>query len=395
MIFRKKQSPPPCHLRQFVAAKESWAAVLKLLEFRPKTNHLSLRKQSIDAATKAAIKSSYLILAVELFDVIRKNDNRLHHVASEESILLECLAFSSSFICNIINPESEDYELYLDARQSMIEAIPLMSLLDNDDIENSFLSRFEMYDRASTSTDREAYLSDRFARVLTYLGAGEHISAVNIRYEDSANLVHRITSQEFISNTIPKLEEMIDLIVKREMDEEDFENDTEDVTEAIYDLQDRANRYHDQIDMQIESSHNFLRDRFGDKTEANNSGLHSLKTLSVFAVHIATLIAIEREFPELHRSTLNGFTRALSFRTPNTMPNVNPTEGIFVSYCSEEESFMHEQTKIFHQQGVEPLMRNLLRYLGGKDSDYTPLFEHLEQTARQACRTYLPFLADQ
>ena len=118
-----------------------------------------------------------------------------------------------------------------------------------------------------------------------------------------------------------------------------------------------------------------------------------MKTLSVFTVHAATLLAVEREFPALHRTTLNGFTRTLSFRTPNTMPNITPPSGTFVSYCSAEESLMHKQTEVFEQHGIEPLVRNLLRNLGGTESDYKPLSDHIELAGRQASRTYLPFLA--
>lgn len=176
---------------------------------------------------------------------------------------------------------------------------------------------------------------------------------------------------------------------------DDERRDTEDDAEELDDIDCRAQKYHDQIDAQIESSYKFLRDMFGEENGENPARRYSLRTLSVFAVHIATLVAVKREFPKLHRSTLNGFTRTLSFRTPNTMPNVKPPDGVFVSYCSEEESFMHTQTEVFDQQGVEPLVRSLLQQLGGKDGDYKSLSEHLERAARQASRTYLPFLAEE
>lgn len=175
----------------------------------------------------------------------------------------------------------------------------------------------------------------------------------------------------------------------------DESSDTEDDAEELDDLDSRAERYHDQIDEQIESSYNFLLGMFGADNTENSARRYSLKTLSVFAVHIATLVAIKREYPKLHRMTLNGFTRTLSFQTPNTMPNVKPPEGMFVSYCSDEESFMHSQTETFEQQGVEPLVRRLLQQLGGRDDDYKLLFDHLEHAARQASRTYLPFLAEE
>lgn len=389
MIFKKMLTPPPppCHFRQFVATKESWGTVLKRLEFRPRTNNLSLRKQSIDASTKSAIKSSYLLLAVELFNIVAENDSHLLLAAGEEPVVLECLAFASSFICNIINPESEDYNLYLDARQSTIKSISQMSLLENEDIENALLSRFDVYDKASASTNREDYLSDVFARVMTCLRSGEHFSSIKIRYEDPANPVLRLIAQESISHILPKLKEMIHLIVKREHDEED---ELEDADEELNGIEIKANKYHEQIDAQIESSHEFLRSRF---KENNVIGQYSVRTLSVFTVHAATLIAVKREFPDLHRTTLNGFTRTLSFRTPNTMPDITPPSGTFVSYCSMEESLMHKQTEVFEQHGIEPLVRNLLRHLGGTESDYKPLSEHMELAGHQASRTYLPFFA--
>lgn len=396
MIFRKKTPPPPCHFRQVVAAKESWAAVLKKLAFRPKTNDLSLRKQSIDAATEAAIRSSYMLLAVELFELIAKNDRRLSVTAGEEPLALECLAFSSSFICNMINPENDDYELYLQARQSMIASMSLMSVLDNDDIENTLFARFDLYDRAAASSGREEYLADGFARVLTYLGSGEYFSQIKIRYEDPANFAYRFTTQKFISNAIQKLKEMIHLVVSREMNEEErFEDDAEGVDDDLDSIGRAAARYHDQIDAQIELSRKFMCATFGEKAEAGIAGRHSQETLSVFAVHAATLLAVSREFPGLHRSILNGFTRTLSFRTPNTMPKVKPPDGTFISYCSEEESFMHKQTEVFEKQGLEPLVRSLLPRQGATGDDYKLLSEHLEEAAQRASRTYLAFIAKQ
>ena len=135
MLF-KKPLPPPAHLRSFVVAKESWGSVWKQLEFRPKTTHLSLRQQSIDAATQSAIDSSYLLLAVEHFDILVAKDRPLVVSAGEEPILLECLAFASSVVCNGVNPESDEYEMLLDSRQSLITSYNLMSLLDADDIED-------------------------------------------------------------------------------------------------------------------------------------------------------------------------------------------------------------------------------------------------------------------
>jgi hypothetical protein len=128
----------------------------------------------------------------------------------------------------------------------------------------------------------------------------------------------------------------------------------------------------------------------------NTSEPYSLKTLAVFADHIASLVATNRDFPEVHRGTFNGLTRALSFRTPNTMPNVKPPNDMFVSYCSMEESFMHEQTEIFQKQGLEPLIQGLLQHLGGcNEILYKLLYDHIERTSHQASKTYLPYLAEE
>ncbi|GHB26463.1 hypothetical protein [Salinicola rhizosphaerae] len=194
--------------------------VWKQLEFRPKTTHPTLRKQSIDAAMKAAVSSSYSLLAVEYFDIIAAKDKRLVNITGEEPILLECLAFASSVVCNGVNPESDEYELLLDSRQSIVPSFNQMSLLNTDEIENAILSRFDLYDKASSATDRETYLSSSNARVLTCIAGGEHFSRIKIRYEDSPDLAYCMTSQEFVSHVDGKLKEIFSRIVKREMDEE-------------------------------------------------------------------------------------------------------------------------------------------------------------------------------
>lgn len=207
--------------------------------------------------------------------------------------------------------------------------------------------------------------------------------------------MHRVTAQEFISKAILRVKEMVSLIIKRQMDEEEqFEDDTDCSSGDPDDLESGAERYHNQIDALIRSSHSFLLERFAERKDASVNGQHSLKTLSVFAVHAATLLAIKRDFPLIHRSALNGFTRTLSFQTPNTMPNVQPPQGMLVSYSSEEESFMHKQTEVFEQEGMRPLVRNLLQLLGGNDRDYSPLCDHLDLAARQASSTYLPHIAE-
>lgn len=177
---------------------------------------------------------------------------------------------------------------------------------------------------------------------------------------------------------------------------ENENNDDKDDSEDLDDIERNAEKYHKQIDEQIDLSYRFLRDNFRKMEGENTAELYSLKTLAVFAVHIASLVATNRDFPEIHRGTFNGLTRALSFRTPNTMPNIKPPNGMFVSYCSMEESFMHEQTETFQNQGLEPLVRNLLQHLGGcNEILYNLLYDHMERTSHQASKTYLPHLAEE
>jgi hypothetical protein len=58
-----------------------------------------------------------------------------------------------------------------------------------------------------------------------------------------------------------------------------------------------------------------------------------------------------------------------------------------------EESFMHTQTETFKNQGAEPVVRNLLRHLGGgKNIDYNFLWDHVNRTSQQASKTYIPHL---
>lgn len=161
------------------------------------------------------------------------------------------------------------------------------------------------------------------------------------------------------------------------------------------DIDRRAENYHSQIDEQIEASYKFLRENLGETESQKFAEPYSLKTLAVFVVHIATLVAINREYPGMNRLTFNGFTRTLSFRTPNTMPNTKPPDGMLVSYCSLEESFMHSQTETFLNSGAEPVVRNLLQYLGGERMiDYKLLWEHVLSTSQKASRSYVPFLVE-
>lgn len=177
---------------------------------------------------------------------------------------------------------------------------------------------------------------------------------------------------------------------------DDKNNDDEGGSEDLDDIERSAEKYHEQIDEQIELSYRFLQDNFGARDVEKTAEPYSLKTLAVFTVHVANLVAVNRDFPKMHRGTFNGLTRALSFRTPNTMPNVKPPSGMFVSYCSMEESLMHEQTETFQKQGLEPLVRNLLQHLGSRDEiHYGLLYGHVEHASHQASKTYLTHLAEE
>lgn len=176
-------------------------------------------------------------------------------------------------------------------------------------------------------------------------------------------------------------------------DNGDESDDADDPGESLEDLDRRAGRYHKQIDDQIDSTYAFLKDRFG---QDDVPGKHSLRTVSVFAVHVATLMAIARHDPRLSWMTLNGFTRSLASRTPDTMPKVKPPPDRFVSYCSIEEALMHRQTDVFQEQGVQPAVKGLLEHLGSnRAGDFELLYAHLESAAEQARKTYLPFLAEE
>lgn len=170
-------------------------------------------------------------------------------------------------------------------------------------------------------------------------------------------------------------------------------NNTKNNSKDLDDIERSAEKYHEQIDDQIELSYKFLQDNFGENERESTDEPYSQKTIAVFTVHLASLVAMKREFPEMNRMIFNGLTRTLSFRTPNTMPNVKPPNDRFVSYCSLEESYMHNQTEAFQDQGLEPLVENLLRHLGrDKDIDYNLLCSHLEHSSHQISKTYLPHL---
>jgi hypothetical protein len=139
------------------------------------------------------------------------------------------------------------------------------------------------------------------------------------------NLEERASELTF--DQFRKVDQLLRRIYENQDESASVDDQVDDVEDDSYehdDIERRAQRYHDQIDAQIEASYRFLRETFGEGEAGNFTRRYSLRTLSVFAVHIATLVAIARDFPQLDRATLNGFTRTLSFRTENTMPDVEP-----------------------------------------------------------------------
>lgn len=175
-------------------------------------------------------------------------------------------------------------------------------------------------------------------------------------------------------------------------EDQDEDEDDEDPGMSMAELDRRANRYHQQIDEQVETTHAFLREKFGEVIPSK----HSLRTVAVFAVQLSALMAIKRHYPQLHRSTINSLTTALSSRTPNTMPDVKPPPDMFVSYCTIEETVMHRQRDLVEEHGIIPAVRKLLEHLGSNRADhFEMLHAHLEAAAEQARKTYLPFLAEE
>lgn len=154
-------------------------------------------------------------------------------------------------------------------------------------------------------------------------------------------------------------------------------------------IEKEAERYHQQIDAQVENSYRFLSENFQEGVQSK----YSKDTLAVFTTHLAALVGMSRAFPNIHSSVSNGLTRTLSFRTPNTAPDVEPPPGVFVSYCSLEETYMHTQKKVFMQRGVEPLVNDLLKELGAEASKRELLLKHIEESSKECIRTFLPHLA--
>lgn len=179
----------------------------------------------------------------------------------------------------------------------------------------------------------------------------------------------------------------------------DFLKEVDDTTgedTGIYNfiIDREADVYHRQIDAVVDATYHFLSETPWDQIIPRARSPYDLKTVSVFVVHLATLMAIGA-FPDIHRSSLNGFTRSLALRTPNTTPDTVPPENMLVSYLSLEESFMQEQVEEYYEGNFDNLVKNLLVQLGAENSKlnvYT-LRRFLTEASSIARETYVPHLA--
>ncbi len=152
-----------------------------------------------------------------------------------------------------------------------------------------------------------------------------------------------------------------------------------------------AGIYHEQIDSLVDATSRFLSDTPWNQSGSNAGLSYDLQTVAVFVTHLATLMAIDRDFLDNHRITFNGFTRSLAFRTQNNMPDIEPPENMLISYLSSEESFMQDQIEQYHNIGHDKLLRNLLVLLGVDTSQlnvYT-LRRFLDEASITARETFL------
>lgn len=170
-------------------------------------------------------------------------------------------------------------------------------------------------------------------------------------------------------------------------DTDDIENYYFNGEEEPDDIEEQSERYHNQIDDQVESLYDFMCE---NHEEPKNE--FDLKTIAVFATHVSALIAVDRHFSGTHRSCINTLVRTLAFRTPNTQTDYEREPGVFVSRCGIEESFMHRQTETFEQEGEFPLIQRLIALLKGNQKDCEKLSQQIEFASEQAKETYIPHL---
>jgi hypothetical protein len=54
---------------------------------------------------------------------------------------------------------------------------------------------------------------------------------------------------------------------------------------------------------------------------------------------------------------------------------------------------MQNQITVFNQYGATPLIKKLFAELGGKSDNYELFVQHIENSAQQSAKTFLPHLA--
>lgn len=219
MFFRKQKEKDVCHFRKFVKVKESWGSVKDHLAFRPKSDSESLLRMVFEDQTEAAFKIAARLLACYVFEKF-ENEFRASRELGEEQILFECYLFSTSVMCNIVNPNCEQYEILQKVRAKGVEEFYLMSLLDESYIDTVAEDRCEAYDQAGESKNPKNFSIDVFCRVMQLLNSGSDPLDLTLRYEDPVNPKLYILSEACGEEISEKIEIIISNVVEREMEYE-------------------------------------------------------------------------------------------------------------------------------------------------------------------------------
>ncbi|AOM01505.1 hypothetical protein BFX80_09620 [Cobetia marina] len=132
--------------------------------------------------------------------------------------MFECLAFVMSVVTNILNPEEEDYELITNVKFKSIDKFFNMSLLNESDVEDAFISRFGMYDVAQKSTKKESFLITTFTRMLTSINNGVYFSDARYRSQDPLEINFLSVAQKSFSHIYTRLERFVSMIPDRDFD---------------------------------------------------------------------------------------------------------------------------------------------------------------------------------
>ncbi|OAN89380.1 hypothetical protein A8B84_21150 [Marinobacter sp. EhC06] len=219
MFFRKQREKDVCHFRKFVKVKESWDTVRDHLAFRPKSDSESLLRMVFEDQTEAAFNTAARLLACYVYEKF-ENEFLATRELTEEKVLFECYLFSTSVMCNIVNPDCEQFEILQKVRAKGVEQFYLMSLLDESYIDRVAEDRCESYDRASESKNPKSFSVDIFCRVMQLLKNGAYPLDLKLRYEDPVNSKFYIFSEECGEEISNKMEVIISNVVKREMEYE-------------------------------------------------------------------------------------------------------------------------------------------------------------------------------